>query len=77
MLVSSFSILGNFVLEFSDASFFNHACFVSFRASFSNNASFFSSLTCLLFSEFSGHPTRTFKQNSSNVVSCVLRSFHK
>ena len=45
-VVSSFSILGNFILEFSDASFFSLACFV-FHASYSKNASFFSSLTYL------------------------------
>ena len=52
-VVSSFSILGNFILKFSDAYFFSLACFV-FHASFSNNASFFSSLTCLLFSNSQG-----------------------
>ena len=70
VLVSSFYRVGNFVFEliFSDASFLSLGCFVFefSRASFSNIAYFlFSSLRCLLPSEFSGHPTRTFKQNTS------------
>ena len=58
MLVSSFSILGNFVLEFSDASFLNLACFIfEFLISvhhFRTMHIFFSSLTCLLFSSSQG-----------------------
>ena len=78
VLVSLFYHVGNFVFEFSDAPFLSLGCFVLeiFPCIiFKHCVIFFSSLRCLLFSEFSGHPTRTFKQNTSNVVSCVPRSF--